>query len=65
MRQQRGDGLRGLGRRQVLEEVVEVHPGFQAVGLGRFHQAVEGGADLSTLGAAGEEPVFPIMPSSA
>lgn len=58
MGQQCGDGLRGLGHGQMREEVIEVGPGLQAVGLDRFHQAIEGGTDLRPLGAAGEKLVF-------
>ena len=64
MRQQRADGLRGLGRREVLEEVVEVRQGPQAVGLGGFDEGVEDGADRGTLSTAYVQEILSIMPRS-
>jgi hypothetical protein len=44
--QQGFDGLGGLGGGQVLEEVVEIGPGLQGIGLGGFDEAVQQGAGL-------------------
>ena len=58
VRQQCRERLRGLGAGQVLEEMVEIGPGLQAVGLRVFDQAVEQCTGLRAPRAAGEEPVF-------
>jgi hypothetical protein len=41
---------------QVLEEVVEVGPGLEVVGLGGLDQAVEQCAGVGAIGTAGEQP---------
>ena len=58
VRQQRRDRLGGLGTGQVHEEVVEVGPRLQAVGLGGLDQAVKQRAGFGALRTAGEEPVL-------
>ncbi len=59
MGQQGLDGLGGLGDGQLLEEVIEIGPGLQAIGLGGFDEAVQQGAGLCPSGTTGKQPVFP------
>jgi hypothetical protein len=65
MREQRGDGVGGLGGGQVLEEVAEVGVGFEAVGLDALNEAIEQRAGLGAGGAAGEQPALAVMRSCA
>jgi hypothetical protein len=43
----------------MFEEVAQVGIRLQAVGLGRFHEAVEGCTGIGAPGASGKQPVLP------
>ncbi len=58
MRQERIEVVDRLGSGDLIENTLEVSPGFEIVGLGGFDEAVEVGAGLGAVNRVSEQPIL-------